>query len=91
MALESYGPQFSKLEPTTKMVLQVDSSIFFYYERIEIYDKQYNDPIHIIVSKDMRMDIFKEVLYGAPLRYIRTDVYIKNKAQVRQHSKAPHT
>jgi hypothetical protein len=48
MALKCSKPQFSKLGPTTKMALQVDSSNFFHPERIEIYEKQYNDPIVII-------------------------------------------
>ena len=48
MALEGSGPQFSKQGPATKMALQIDSSNFFHYERIEIDEKQYNDPIWII-------------------------------------------
>jgi hypothetical protein len=47
MALEGSKPQFSKLGPATKMALQVDSSIFFHFERINIDEKQYNDPIQI--------------------------------------------
>jgi hypothetical protein len=40
-------PQFSKLGHATKMALQVDSSNFFHYERIEIDEKHYNDLIWI--------------------------------------------
>jgi hypothetical protein len=47
MALESSRPQFSKLRPTTKIALQVDSSNVFHSEMIEIYEKKYNDPIQI--------------------------------------------
>jgi hypothetical protein len=48
MALEGFEPQFSKLGPATKMVaLQTDSSNFFHSKRIEINEKQYNDPIWI--------------------------------------------
>jgi hypothetical protein len=47
MAPEGSRPQFSKMGPTTKMALQVDSSNFFHSERIKIDEKQYNDPIQI--------------------------------------------
>jgi hypothetical protein len=43
-----FGPQFSKLGPTTKMALQVDSSNFFHPESTKIDEKLYNDPIQII-------------------------------------------
>ena len=48
MALEGFKPQFSKLGPPTKMAMQVESLNVFHYERIEIDEKQYNDPIQII-------------------------------------------
>jgi hypothetical protein len=48
MVPEGSRPQFSKMGPATKMALQVDSSIFFHSERIEINEKQYNDPFQII-------------------------------------------
>jgi hypothetical protein len=39
MAREGFEPQFSKLEPITKMTLQVDSSNVFHYANIDIDDK----------------------------------------------------
>jgi hypothetical protein len=48
MALEGFKPQFSKLVPTVKMIVQDYSSNFFHFESIEIDEKQYNDQIWII-------------------------------------------
>jgi len=45
IAPKGYGPQFSKLEPDTKMTLQADSSNCFHSKSIEIDEKWYNDPI----------------------------------------------
>jgi hypothetical protein len=47
MALEGFGPQFSKLGPTTKMGLQDDYSNFFDSESTKIDEKLYDDPIQI--------------------------------------------
>jgi hypothetical protein len=60
MALEGSKPQFSKHGPTTKMASQVDSSNIFHSEKIEIDEKQYNDPIHII-NKSFQVDPGREV------------------------------
>jgi hypothetical protein len=60
MALEGSKPQFSKQGLATKMALQVDSSNFFHSERIEIDEKQHNDPIHI-TDKSFQVDLGREV------------------------------
>jgi len=45
MDVKGSKPQFLKLGPATKMALQAESSNFFHFERIEIDEKKYNNPI----------------------------------------------
>ena len=45
MDLEGSRRQFSELGDTTKMALQVDSSIFFHLQSTKIDENLYDDPI----------------------------------------------
>jgi hypothetical protein len=104
MAPEGSGPQFSKLGPVTKMALQVDSSKFFHSERIEIDDKQYNDPIritpqqngveerqnHTIMEMARSMLENKFVPYKYSKKAVHSSVYLLNRSPTKSvHKQTP--
>jgi hypothetical protein len=57
MASKGFETHFSKLGPSSKMTLHVESSNFFHSERIDIDEKKYNYPIHIITQLTKKKQI----------------------------------